>query len=303
MKRPFDKPPISHAEQVGLLAARGMQIADIGQAEFYLKHLNYYRLAAYWLPFEADHETHRFREGTTFEAVLGLYVFDRELRLLMLDAIERVEVSIRAQWAHELARRHGPHAHLIASLAKRQWRWRADIEKLKAEVERSDEVFIRHHRENYSEELPPTWAVCEVMSLGVLSRVYSNLGPSETRSAISSAFALDERVLESWLHHLSYVRNVCAHHGRLWNRSLRILPMIPRTKPAKLKDQFVRESSSVHNTFVLLLHLMDVVAPNHHWRHRLVRLLAAHADLLPRMGVPQDWEERAIWKGPFVGRG
>ena len=70
MKRPFDKPPISHAEQVGLLAARGMQIADIGQAEFYLKHLNYYRLAAYWLPFEADHETHRFREGTTFEAVL-----------------------------------------------------------------------------------------------------------------------------------------------------------------------------------------------------------------------------------------
>ncbi|MEC9486356.1 MAG: Abi family protein [Prosthecochloris sp.] len=75
-----------------------MVIEDRKQAEFYLQHLNYYRLCAYWLPFEANHSTHTFRPGTTFDAVLNLYIFDRQLRLHVLDAIERVEVSVRSNW-------------------------------------------------------------------------------------------------------------------------------------------------------------------------------------------------------------
>ena len=100
-----------------LLQARGMAIADPSEALFYLQHLNYYRLGAYWLPFEADHSTHQFRPGTRFDDVLNLYMFDRELRLLVLDAIERSEVSLRGQWAFHLAHQHGVHAHLDATLA------------------------------------------------------------------------------------------------------------------------------------------------------------------------------------------
>ena len=95
-KPPFSKPATTHAQQVELLRERGMVFDDFGTAEFYLEHLNYYRLSAYWLPFEADHKTHRFQPNTRFERVLNLYVFDRELRLLVLDAIERVEVSVRS---------------------------------------------------------------------------------------------------------------------------------------------------------------------------------------------------------------
>lgn len=215
-----------------------MRIDDPASAEFYLQHLNYYRLSAYWLPFEATHNPHEFRPGTRFDDVLNLYVFDRNLRLLVLDAIERIEVSVRGQWAYQLAHHHGPHAHLDISLAARPYLWEINIAKLRQEVERSDEVFIKHLQNNYSEPLPPVWAVCEVMSLGLLSRWYGNLKPMQTRRAIASTYGLDEKVLGSWLHHLAMVRNTCAHHSRLWNREFTITPLLPRSKPASLTPQF-----------------------------------------------------------------
>lgn len=91
----FSKPPFTHEQQLDQLIQRGLHCADRAQALHYLGHLNYYRLGAYWLPFETDHASHAFKPGTRFDAVLNLYIFDREVRLLVLDAIERVEVSVR----------------------------------------------------------------------------------------------------------------------------------------------------------------------------------------------------------------
>ena len=101
----FNKPPKTFEEQVDLLIQRGMTIPDRAEALHYLKHLNYYRLRAYWLPFEKNHANHAFKPGTSFSEVLNLYVFDRELRLLVMDAIERIEVSIRTGWAYYLSHR------------------------------------------------------------------------------------------------------------------------------------------------------------------------------------------------------
>lgn len=98
----FAKPPASIDQQIDLLVQRGMDVPDRQRAAHYLRHLNYYRLRGYWLPFEsgiADNGDHRFQAGTMFEHVLERYVFDRELRLLVMDAIERIEVSVRTHWA------------------------------------------------------------------------------------------------------------------------------------------------------------------------------------------------------------
>lgn len=295
MKRPFCKPATTHAQQIVLLRQRGMLIDDPATAEFYLRHLNYYRLAAYWLPYEADHATHAFRPGTRFADVLNLYVFDRELRLLMLDAIERVEVSVRSQWAYQFAHQHGPHAHLDATLAFKQNLWQANLEKLTDEVSRSDEAFIKHLRATYTEALPPVWAVCEVMSLGLLSRWYNNLKPMPTRRAIAATYGVDEKVLESWLRHLSLVRNTCAHHGRLWNREFTITPLLPRNKPAGLAVQCRAGSRKLYNSLVILLHCMDVIAPKHLWRTRLKDLIARHAIPVAAMDFLAGWEEMPIW--------
>lgn len=296
MTRPFSKPATTHAQQVALLQQRGMVIDDTAAAEFYLLHLNYYRLGAYWLPFEADHATHHFRPGTRFDEVLNLYVFDRELRLLVLDAIERVEVSVRSQWAYQLAHRHGPHAHLDVALAFKPHLWHGNLSKLSEEVSRSVEAFIKHLQSTYEEALPPVWAVCEVMSLGLLSRWYNNLKPMPTRRAIAAAYGVDEKVLESWLRHLSLVRNTCAHHSRLWNREFTITPLLPRSKPVGLSAQCQVGSRKLYNALVILLHCMDVIAPQHHWRTRLKTLIASHDVPVVAMDFPIHWQQLPIWQ-------
>ena len=298
MRRRFTKPATTYAAQVELLRERGLQVEDPAAAEFYLKHLNYYRLAAYWLPFEVDHASHKFRAGTRFSDILNLYIFDRELRLLVLDAVERIEVSVRSQWAYQPAHRHGPHAHLDQALAHRGDHWQKNFVQLQREVGRSDETLIRHLTENCEEPLPPVWAVCEVMSLGLLSRWFDNLRPTATRQAIAAAYRVDHAVLASWLHHLSTVRNTCAHHSRLWNREFTVTPQLPRTKPADLAPCFAATSRKLYNTLVILLYCMELVAPQHRWRLRLRRLIRDHRIPVAAMGSPAGWSELAIFHDP-----
>jgi abortive infection bacteriophage resistance protein len=200
MTIPYSKPATTYVDQIALLQQRGMIIDDVSEAEFYLRHLNYYRLSAYWLPFESDHTTHQFNPDTRFTDVLNLYIFDRELRLLVLDAIERLEVSARSQWAYHLAHRHGPHAHLDPSLAYNRNYWQSNFDKLSGEVKRSEETFIRHILTTYSEALPPVWAVCEVMSLGLLSRWYNTLKPMSTRRACYRRGIMNPPSSGKWTH-------------------------------------------------------------------------------------------------------
>lgn len=112
----YSKLSLSHKEQISLLKNRGMKFKDVDLALFNLKHISYYRLRAYWEQFELDSNNHIFREDTYFEDVVSLYNFDRELRLIIMDAIERIEVSVRAHWSHLLGQIYGSHAHLDSKL-------------------------------------------------------------------------------------------------------------------------------------------------------------------------------------------
>ncbi len=299
----FAKPPTTYDEQLGLLISRGMRVDTPDRARHYLAHLNYYRLAAYWLPFEEDHASHRFRPGTTFDMVLEHYIFDRELRLVVMDAIERFEVSLRTKWAYHLAHTHGPHAHLDASHFSpdrgRQWQHGEAIASLRETVRLSAEVFIRHLRNTYDEPLPPLWAACEIMTLGQLSKWYANLIHSGDRNAIARQYDLDERNLVSFLHHLTLIRNHCAHHARLWNREFTFAWTLPTRRPAELCSSLNRaDGKRLYNALAMLAHLMDIINPGHHWKQRLGALLLRHPGVRPAaMGFPEGWQELPLWRG------
>lgn len=295
----FSKRALTTTEQVTLLQQRGMQIDQPLHAAACLGQINYYRLGAYWLPFEADHATHGFRPGTTFEQVLRLYAFDRELRLLILDAIECVEVAVRTRWAYEMAHRHGAHGYMDAGLAKSRPLWEKNLTTLSTEISRSDEVFIAHYRQRYSQPaLPPVWVACEVMSLGLLSRWYAQLGPAATRQAIAGYFECDQGQFEGLLVHLTYLRNICAHHSRIWNRRFTKTMPLPKTKPAGIRKQLNSDADrKLYNSLTMLLHLMQIIAPLNPWRQRLCGLLAAHPHIpLLTMGFPPDWERHPLWQ-------
>ena len=294
-KRPYRKPALSYTEQIEKLRSRGMAIANDEVARFYLQHINYYRLSAYWRLFEADHDEHRFLQGTTFEDVLKLYSFDRQLRLLLLDAIERLEVSIRTQWAFYIGKLRGPHGYLDQGMARNSVHLSNDIADLKKEVARSHEVFIDHFSDSYQEELPPIWVVSEVISMGLLARFYANLDHQRMRRLIAGAYGLSDSMLESWLHHLSALRNLCAHHARLWKRQFHSVPIAPRTKPIELQGAFVSRNS-IYNSLVLLLYLVKQVSRNRRWHSRLKALLISNQRWLADTGFPDRWSQRSIWK-------
>lgn len=296
----YAKLPLSIDDQLALLRRRGMVIEDAARARHALAHINYYRLRAYWLPFESRSDTagdHAFRPGTTFGTVLEYYAFDQRLKLLLLDAIERVEISLRTRWAHELAMRHGSHAFLDRRLFANADRHERCLRQLIEEVERSHETFIRHYRSTYREPaLPPIWAVCEVLTLGQLSQWFDNLRNRGDRQAVAREFGFDEVVLRAFAHHLAVVRNLCAHHSRVWNRKFTIRMKLPRHPEEWAACFNPGEDHKLYNTLVMLVLLLRRVSPDSTWRMRLMDLVDAMPDGTTRtMGYPAAWRSYSIW--------
>ncbi|MEJ7746720.1 MAG: Abi family protein [Luteimonas sp.] len=297
-RNPPDKQALTFDEQIARLRERGMVIADADRARHYLSQLNYYRLRGYWMHLEvpsAISGEHQFREGTTFEQVIALYDFDRHLRLLVNDAVERVEVSLRTRWAHVLALHAGPCAHLQSSL------FNDHHPKLLGRMERlyadRNDVFLRHYLERDIE--PPIWVLCETLSLGDLSKWLGAIKQHSMRQAIATPYGLHETPLCSFIENLAYVRNLCAHHGRLWNRALIVgQPALPKN-PAALVVQRQRDPKTqfrVYNTLVMLAWLMRRLSPGSDWHLRVREHAETRADLWEDMGFPADWQGFDLWQ-------
>lgn len=297
--RTFNKPSKSIPDQIALLQERGMVIKDVRQATWALSNISYYRLRAYWLYYEADAQSgdHVFKDGTTLEAVLALYEFDRHLRLLLMDALERIEVAARGAWAYQMAIIYGPHGYLNAALYPRADRFETNLEQLQSEYDRSHDVFVDHYKRTYGDPpLPPVWMAAEFISFGLLSKFFSALGGRADRKAIARRIGFDDRVFESFMHHLATVRNICAHHSRLWNRRFTVtFPIVQN--PPELSDTIAPEADrKLYNTLSMLLHSMSIVAPESDWPTRLTDLIAKNpTGDFAAMGFPADWWERPLW--------
>ena len=299
----YPKPPLSISDQVSLLESRGLIIQDRPEAEFYLSQINYYRFAAYCLPFEKDHATHQFQNGRTFNDVLNLYVFDRELRLLILDAIERIEVSLRTKMAYHLSHaHHSAHPHLMPEVFLNPLFYGRSICKLANDIQSSKEEFIKHLTNKYEEILPPIWASVELMTMGQLSKWFSNIKERRDRQAISREYGLDEVIVVSFCEHLALVRNHAAHHARLWNRDFTKTSMLPKIGTAELLNSVWtlpdtdRRGRKLYNTLTMIGFFMDVICPGHQWKARLKQLINDHQVSVSNMGFPADWATRPMWK-------
>ncbi|UFS72057.1 Abi family protein [Geomonas sp. RF6] len=301
----YEKASLSVAEQAALIMGRGLACDDVPRLEKYLSTIGYYRLSAYWLPFEYPPESphtrsHRLIPGTTFEQVLALYVFDRKLRMMVMEAMERIEVAIRTRWANALAVRHGSHAYMQSDLFKNPWQHSSDLGKIAANLEESKEPFVAHYRRQYKQPfLPPIWAVVETMTLGALSRWFKNTNDTAAKKEVAQAFSMPTiEILEQVLHALTPVRNICAHHSRLWNR--RFAMSLPKIK--RIEDRLVApeapngQAHYLFNFLVVLDLLMTATSPGSSWTRRLLALVDTLDHGPAAMGFPSDWRERNPWK-------
>lgn len=273
-----------------------MIVTDVVSAEEFLRCNNYYRFSAYCLPFQSDRDV--FIPGSSFEKVAELYLLDEELRLSMLRAISPVEIYLRTKAIYELSHGWGPFALYNRSLFRSSFKYDKWLEGVEEEINRSKETFIKHYNGKY-DGYPrlPIWMACEVMSMGSLSLLYSGLMPDPQRK-ISSPFEVSHAVLVNWLHVITYIRNICAHHSRLWNRELAIRPEIPRKNKNWINIGV--ENSRLY-AFILMIEWMQNKAKMQTMSldgiYQAVANITAIDDRFARMmGIPQAHAIGPFWK-------
>jgi abortive infection bacteriophage resistance protein len=293
----YTKPFQSYQAQIALLKSRGMQFADENKALHLLENISYYRFSGYWYPLLADKKNHVFKPNADFETAYNLYKFDCELRKLILSELEKIEIAIRAKTAYVLSTTHNPFwmgdATLFADPSKHQ----ATLAKITEELSRSDEEFILSFRSKYLDTLPPSFITLEITSFGALSRLYDNLISGKAKRDIANLFGLPDKVFASWLHSFVYIRNVCAHHARIWNRWLRIQPLFPR-KPFNiwLTDKTVC-NNRIYYVLSMIIYLLNTVNPDHTFKQKLSDLLLKYPNVDSRaMGFPTRWQTEPLWQ-------
>jgi abortive infection bacteriophage resistance protein len=296
----FSKPSISIPQQIILLKQRGLSFTDETRATHYLSNISYYRLRAYTYPFQDNNNPqHLFTKPVSFEQVMELYVFDRKLRLLVFDGLEKIEIALRTKIIYSYAVVYGSHWHENISLYANHNRFIRDINKLYEEIDRSNETFIKHYKQTYTQPPnPPAWMSLEVASMGLLSKLFENLKMSAEKKLIAKEFGLAHPfILESWMHAFAQLRNICAHHGRLWNRRLTTTPKIPRNT---LFD-FLTNTNIYQNKIYALLgcitYILHIISPGNTFNQRLKDLMTSCTLVDEKeMGFPDNWENEKIWR-------
>lgn len=299
----YNKPSKTIAEQINQLQLRGLIITDIPQTEHYLNIVGYYRLSGYWWPMLADKNTRIFKPNSTFENVISIYNFDKELRLLLFEIIESIEIALRNKLIHHPSLEISPwwfedsnnflnavtHTDVLISIDR--------------ELQQTKEVFIKEHYKKYHTDTrrPPAWKTLEVVSFGTISKLYGNLKNSvKSKNIIAHEFGVvNHTFLPSWLQAISQIRNMCAHHCRLWNRNL---PGAPRLMPKPPKP-WLNIIPPAAEFFMLYIHLccikylLNVIEPANVMTTRLLNLLNTYKNIDPNaIGLKQDWQNEPLWK-------
>lgn len=293
---PYNKLALTYAAQLDLLKERGLQIEEEPKALHLLEVISYYRLSGYWYPLLADKANHIFKPDSSFEDAFNIYKFDRELRLLVLRELEKIEVAVRAKMIYILSHSKGPFWYKDPANFRNPRTHTNTLSKIESEYSRSDDQFIKAFQHKYTDPLPPSWMLMEVSSFGVLSSLYSNLLPGRDKKTIARFFGINDKTLSSWLHSITYLRNVCAHHARLWNRMLRIQPIIPRSTSNQWLEKNGLQNDRIYYILSMIIYLMNTINPNHTIPLKIKALLEKYPNIdISAMGFSINWEEEPLW--------
>lgn len=307
-KVPYTKPALTYTDQLQRLKQRGLEVENDSKAIHLLEKISYYRLSGYWYPMlKTPKTTHIFKDGSCFKNVFNLYCFDRELRKLILGEIEKIEVAVRARMIYTLSHTNGSFWFNDSTLFQNPRTFGNTNLRFTKDFYDSDEEFIKNFKLIYSDNLPPSWMMLEITSFGSLSIVYKNLKASRDKRYIANYFGVNESTFQSWLHSIVYIRNVCAHHGRLWNRNMSIAPAIP-TSPINpfisittlpnpdLNQPLIDLNNRTYYILSMIIYLLNIINPNHPFKGKLYQLLQKYPMIdVKAMGFPEGWEKENLW--------
>lgn len=297
-----NKPAYTIADQIALLKQRGMQFRQEANAHHFLINISYYRLKGYWWDQQFDKVNHTFRPDTYFEDVIDRYNFDRHLRLILFDAIERIEIALRTKMIYHMSIGYGGLWYQNDTLFNDldlHYKLLIDLQK---EFDRSQEVFIKDHRKRLPSEEPDAWKILEVASMGTLSKIYKNFEPQLPEKAqIAKEMGLNiHSELSSWLEAITYVRNIIAHHSRLWSRNMVKTPKEKINNPKAAWLQLGIKPVQAQKAFLIIscmLYLCNEVTPGHQIKTKLVDLFNQNPTIpIYKLGFLNGWNNQPLWR-------
>ena len=296
----YSKHPLTVEQQISLLKARGLSISNESYAQRILCTISYFRLAGYFRPMEMDRQSHRFKSGATFENAVLLYNFDTSLRELLFKAISRIEIALRTKMIQHFSLLHGAFWFADKELSKSESMFQENLNRVERELHLTKEEFIKEHFNKYdSPPFPPAWKTLEIVSFGILSKMYRNFRDTKAKKDVARSLDLPQhKILESWAASLSALRNYCAHHARMWNRNYPITPAIP----AKLKNAWIQNTAVADNKLYIqiccIAYLLNNVNQGNTFTQTLKNLISDYPNVdTTAMGFPKNWQEEPLWKG------
>lgn len=307
----------SFQDQVALLKRRNLTITDDQKAEKWLRLIGYQRLKPYWFPFRRTSQAsgkllESFRPGAALSDAVDLYIADKNLRLIFMDALERIEVAVRVDISHTLGKRdkfaHRSTAYLDPARSKqlaknsRQSRHRVWLAHADRAERRSKVDWVQEFVAKYGWPLP-IWMAVETWDFGTLSHLFELAYPSDRKSIAAQYGVADPEVFLSWLRCLSTVRNICAHHGRLWNEPLVNQPKLPK-RNAIPDLAHIQPGSQAHTRLyaaaAIVQFLLRTITPMSQWRARLDSCLTQLAMVkgisLAQTGFATGWKAEPLWR-------
>lgn len=308
-ERTFSKPALDLNGQIAHLRERGLEIPNEDEARAVLKATGFHRFygyAVHWRPKEPDGtKSPRFRPGATFHDVVRLYEFDRKIRMHILDAVERIEVALRAAFSNALGVVHGGHWYLDASRFARGYDHPDLISRIKREIHHGQsmaekrEPSIQCYYDSYGKpDMPPTWLIFEAIHLGTLSKIFENLN-KDSQKLVAAEIEEHRRLLKSWLEMLTVLRNHCAHHARVWNRQFSVKPIIPKFYAPYFEYQVENKNGDsvteigdfrLHTQMFVVQKLLERTTAESSWMDRLFDLRHEYDDIPSApMGFPEGW--------------
>jgi abortive infection bacteriophage resistance protein len=240
----MNKPAYTISDQIALLKQRGMTFSNEAQTQHLLKNISYYRLKGYWWDTINDTALNTFQPGTCFEDIMERYDFDRQLRQILFGGIEQIEIAVRTKIIYHLSIAYGGLWYLNPALFETNPKMKNGtlqtthlhtLDDLNKEFNRSQEIFIRNHQQRYPGQPAEAWKMLEVASMGTLSKLYKSLKITlHEKGVIANEMGINSpHVFSDWLEAIAYLRNIIAHHSRLWSRTMMKRPGMNLNNPAK----------------------------------------------------------------------
>ena len=302
MKIPYEKPPLTTEEQASLLLSRGLLGISTQDLQVKLNSITYYRLRGYTYPYQGKFQKETpFREKGSWDFIWDDFVLGFQVRSLIFEGIGHIEIAFRTQLELVMSLKYGSRWYSDSRYFFNKSRYENDFRELEKDWNRSHEDFKNHYETKYDDSLcPPAWMIFETATFGVASKFYSNIDSSFAEKAeIAKYFGFSKasvKILVSWIHHLNTVRNICAHHSRLFSKVNITRPIFPKHITGKWVKAWQKEYR-IYASVCIIKRLLNICAPDFVFTNRLKPIIKSfRSEQLATMGFPVNWENEELFQ-------